>query len=66
MKKTLIINKGDKMKTKKQKLTLKEKKMLSKANKMKHAKGNSNYAQKSEYLHNHGGKGFEYEEKPWK
>lgn len=54
------------MRTEKQRLTLKEKKMLSKANKMKHAKGNSNYAQKSEYLHNHGGRGFEYEEKPWK
>lgn len=54
------------MKTRKQKLTLREKKKLSKTNKMTHAKGNSNYARKREHLNAHGGWGFEYEEKPWK
>ena len=52
--------------TRKQKITLREKKALSKDRKMKHAKGNSNYARKSDYLHNHGGRGFDYEDKPWK
>lgn len=54
------------MRTKKQKLTLREKKRLSKINNMKHAKGNSNYARKSKFLNSDGGRGFEYEEKPWK
>ena len=54
------------MKTRRQKLTLREKKRQSKSNRMTHAKGNSNYAIKSEYLNTHGGWGFEYEDKPWK
>ena len=54
------------MRTRKKQLTLREKKQLTKANKMKHAKGNSNYARKSKHLNTHGGRGFEYEDKPWK
>ena len=54
------------MKTRNQKMTLREKKRLSKLNSMKHAKGNSNYARKSEFLNSHGGWGFDYKEKPWK
>lgn len=54
------------MKTRRQKITLKEKKQLAKANRMKNAKGNSNYGRKSKHLNTHGGWGFEYTEKPWK
>jgi len=54
------------MRTRKQKITLRQKRALSKAGRMKHAKGNSNYARKEEYLNTHGGWGFEYEDKPWK
>lgn len=54
------------MRTKRQKITLKEKKALSKDCKMKNAKGNSNYARKSKHLNTFGGRGFEYEDKLWK
>ena len=54
------------MRTRRQKLTLREKKRQSKLNRMTHAKGNSNYARKSKTLNSLGGWGFEYKDKPWK
>jgi len=54
------------MRTKRQKLTLKEKKAANRSKRMNSAKGNSEYARKKEYLHTHGGSGFDYPDKPWK
>ena len=54
------------MRTRNQKLTLKEKKRQAKLNRMTSAKGNSNYGRKHKYLTAHGGWGFDYIDKPWK
>lgn len=54
------------MRTRKQKLTLREKKAQTRNNKMNDAKGNSNYARKKKHLKAHGGRGDDYHDKPWK
>ena len=57
------------MKTKDQAIDIKERKRLTRLQKMQ--KGStgptqSNYAKKREHLVSNGGMGFDYEDKPWK
>jgi len=54
------------VKTNRQRLTLKEKKVQSKAKRMSSAKGNSTYARKIQFLKAHGGSACDYPDKPWK
>ncbi len=57
--------KGNEMRTKRQKLTLREKKAQTRQNRMTSAKGNSKYSRKKKYLTANGGWGFDYLDKNW-
>ena len=57
------------MKTKKQAIDIKERKRLTRRQKMQKSGSGptkSNYAKKQEHLHNHGGLALDYKDKPWK
>ena len=57
------------MKTKTQELEIKNRKRLTRRQKMEQGGSGatkSNYAKKQEHLHNHGGVALDYGKKPWK